>query len=110
MRLRTSTLRTYAARINGVTLAEMRVFSGGRNVAEGARVTALDSMETPEYSVKYLVDGRLKSDDPIPRRPAVLARNSFRAEAPIERASVYVTALGLYELHINGTRVSASPG
>ena len=33
--------------------------------------TALDSMETPEYSVKYLVDGRLKSDDPIPRRPAV---------------------------------------
>jgi len=105
VRLRTSTLRTYAARINGVTLAEMRVFSGGRNVAEGARVTALDSMEAPEYSVKYLVDGRLKSDDPIPRRPAVLARNSFRAEAPIERASVYVTALGLYELHINGTRV-----
>lgn len=105
VRLRTTTLRTYAARIQGVQLAELRVFSGDRNVAEGGQVTALDSAETPEHSTRYLVDGRLESDDPIPRRPAVLARKAFRVDAPVERASVYVTALGLYELHINGRRV-----
>jgi hypothetical protein len=38
-------------------LAEVQVDSAGRNVAAGARVTALDSIEAGRWSPKYLVDG-----------------------------------------------------
>ncbi len=105
VRLRITKLRSYAAAIHGVTLAELRVFSGEENVARGRRVTASDAVAAPEYSTEYLVDGRLESDDPIPHRPAVMARHEFQLEAPIQHATVYVTALGLYQLHINGRRV-----
>jgi hypothetical protein len=37
-------------------LAEMQVESGGRNVARGARVTALDSIEAGRWSTRNLVD------------------------------------------------------
>jgi alpha-L-rhamnosidase len=43
----------------------------------------------------------------IPDDPSRLwyLRKSFDAKAPISRATLYVTALGLYEVHINGQRV-----
>lgn len=37
--------------------------------------------------------------------PPAYLRNAFWVNQPIERATVYATALGLYELHINGKRV-----
>jgi alpha-L-rhamnosidase len=37
--------------------------------------------------------------------PATMLRKEFSASKPIRRATVYVTALGLYELRINGHRV-----
>jgi len=42
-----------------------------------------------------------------PRLPAPYLRKDFSvgAEKPIKRATVYVTALGAYELHLNGHRV-----
>ena len=38
-------------------LAEMEVDSGGKNVARGAAVTSLDSIEAGRWSNRYLVDG-----------------------------------------------------
>jgi hypothetical protein len=38
-------------------LAELEVISGGKNVARGAIVTALDSIEQGRWSARYLVDG-----------------------------------------------------
>jgi hypothetical protein len=38
-------------------LAEVQVDSGGKNVARGAKVTALDSIEAGRWSTRYLVDG-----------------------------------------------------
>jgi mono/diheme cytochrome c family protein len=38
-------------------LAEMQIESGGRNVADGAQVTALDSIEQGRWSTRNLVDG-----------------------------------------------------
>ena len=38
-------------------LAEMQIESAGRNVARGAAVTALDSIEAGRWSRRYLVDG-----------------------------------------------------
>lgn len=40
-----------------LALAEMEVFSGGRNVAAGQAVSASDSRETPRWSTRFLTDG-----------------------------------------------------
>lgn len=37
--------------------------------------------------------------------PATYLRKAFTAEKPVRRAVVYATALGAYELHLNGERV-----
>ena len=43
----------------------------------------------------------------LPEQPSALPyfRKSFAVKSAIQRAVVYVTALGLYEMHINGERV-----
>jgi alpha-L-rhamnosidase len=38
-------------------------------------------------------------------RPSPYLRRSFRIDGPIREARAYATALGLYELHVNGRRV-----
>jgi alpha-L-rhamnosidase len=38
--------------------------------------------------------------------PPVYLRVSFQVNKPVTRATVYATALGLYDLHLNGQRVS----
>ena len=90
----------------GLALAEMQVLANGQNVALGKPVTALDSMEAPGWSKSYLVDG---VTSPIRSRelkqPTAMFRKSFALDGNIRRATVYVTARGLYELRINGSRV-----
>jgi len=44
-------------------------------------------------------------DNPWQARPADYLRREFDARGPVVRATAYVTALGLYELYLNGTRV-----
>ena len=43
----------------------------------------------------------------LPEEPETVwfLRRSFAANLPIRRAVLYATALGLYEVHINGQRV-----
>ncbi len=62
-------------------LAELQVESGGKNVARGAAVTALDSIEAGRWSTKHLVDGfdsRKKLADDTD--PAAAARLRKRGE------------------------------
>jgi hypothetical protein len=50
-----------------LALAELQAFSGDKNVAPGAKVTALDSIEAGLWSTRHLVDGhdsRQKLPDP----------------------------------------------
>jgi alpha-L-rhamnosidase len=42
---------------------------------------------------------------PWPKQPAFLLRRSFEVLKPLERARIYATALGAYELQLNGARV-----
>ncbi len=90
-------------------LAELEVLSGGRNVARGAVVTAQDSIETGAWARANLTDGDLRSHGALGYEPlpAPLLRTTFEASAPggVRRATAFVTALGLYELRINGKRV-----
>lgn len=45
-------------------------------------------------------------NDPRPPEPAMLLRTAFTATQPIVAARLYATALGSYDAHINGTKVS----
>jgi alpha-L-rhamnosidase len=94
----------------GLALAEMEVLSGGKNLALGKAVSTSDSVEHHAWSAKSLVDGDLVSHgmtgmEPL---PAPLLRRTFELagdQRAVRHATLHVTALGLYELHINGRRV-----
>jgi len=89
-----------------MALAEIEVLDGEKNVAQDAAVAASDSIEAGDWSTKNLVDGRLQSDrGGAGLQPATLLRREFTLEAAVERATLFVTGLGLYEVHLNGRRV-----
>ncbi|MBU0638333.1 MAG: glycoside hydrolase family 78 protein [Planctomycetes bacterium] len=110
VRLSVTRLRQRNAGEYGFALAEMQALAGGDNRALGRTSTASDSIENQGWSQRYLVDGDLKSHGAggaEPMAPALL-RKAFTVPAgtaTITRATAYVTALGLYELRINGQRV-----
>lgn len=105
-RLTVTRLRPVNETVSRFALAEMEVLSGEKNVARGATVTAPDAMAAPGWSKDYLVDGRTRAErgDPI-GLPATYLRKRFRVDGAIQRATVHVTAQGLYVLRLNGRRV-----
>jgi len=90
----------------GLALAEIELLNQGKNLALGQKVQACEPAYH-KWSIEKLVDGITKTEkigDPrIP--PSPLLRSSFNIEGDIRRATVYVTSLGYYEIHINGKRV-----
>lgn len=88
-------------------LAEMEVLGRGENLARGAKATAFDSREDATWSIAKLVDGHTLGHPagPAAPMPQPMLRKGFTIDGEIRRAMVYVTALGLYELRINGRRV-----
>ena len=91
----------------GLAMAEMEVLSGGTNVALHHKVTAKDSTDTNSWSKPRLTDGDTTShpasgQDALP--PPVL-RREFNVSGQVVRATAYVSALGVYELRLNGQRV-----
>jgi alpha-L-rhamnosidase len=46
--------------------------------------------------------------DPRPPRAALWARREFNIGRPLARARLYATALGAYEIHVNGRRMGAA--
>lgn len=108
IRLTTTKLAYRNRELYGFALAEMKVYSGTKNVAESGRVTALDSVFAGGWSNEKLVDGRLVGERGLidnEERPATMVRKEFVLKEKIKRATVSVTGLGLYELYINGQRV-----
>ncbi|MEO3887215.1 family 78 glycoside hydrolase catalytic domain [Nonomuraea sp. B5E05] len=45
--------------------------------------------------------------EPITDRPSPYLRREFDVPSPVRRARLYATALGVYEVHVNGSRVGA---
>jgi alpha-L-rhamnosidase len=87
-------------------LAELEVLADGRNVAAGCSASALDSHEDAMegYGIAFLADGRTGYDagERLRLRPAPLLRGEFVCKKPVRRATAYATALGNYELRVNG--------
>lgn len=90
-------------------LAEMQVLSGDKNLVQGVPVSALDSIETGPWAKANLTDGVLVTVKPGAggggALPATMVRKSFQLDRPVRRATAYASALGLYELRLNGQRV-----
>jgi alpha-L-rhamnosidase len=88
-------------------LAEVEFWNRGVLVSRGAAVTASDSIETGEWSMANLTDGDLASHGALGfgPLPAPMLRKEFSLDAPATRATLFVSALGLVELRINGRRV-----
>lgn len=93
----------------GVALAELEILHDGRNVAANVEVTASDSIDTNDWSRNRLVDGDRTSHGPQgldPLTPPKMRRAfALRAGSSVERATVFASALGLYDLELNGKRV-----
>jgi alpha-L-rhamnosidase len=105
----------------GLALGGLAVFDGQQSIAVGARVECSDSMESQYWSKRFLVDGEaavtLAPDAPalaagipdvqakstISRVP--MLRREFNVSGNVRRATLYVTARGFYEVHINGKKV-----
>ncbi|MCW5553325.1 MAG: glycoside hydrolase family 78 protein [Verrucomicrobiae bacterium] len=108
-------VRLTATRLNrrdgtnfALALAEMQVLRGELNLAVGAKVTALDSIESGAWALTNLTDGvtaTVKPGAASAALPGTMVRKSFTLPTAIRRATVYASALGLYELRINGRRV-----
>ncbi len=106
VRLTVTKLRAREGNNFAFALAEMNVLSGDKNVAQGAAVRALDTIDAGGWARSNLADGREKPDaGDIEPKPATMLRKSFAVRERVNRATVYVTGLGLYELHLNGKRV-----
>ena len=96
-------------------LAQLEVFSAGKNVALKAAVAAKDSVEGSEWAKANLTDGQrfsaprevqLKADVANVKPSATIQlRKEFALEKEIKRAVVYVCGLGFYELRLNGQKV-----
>ncbi len=91
-----------------LAIAQMQVLQHGEIVSANAKSIALDVLPTTGWSGDFVTDGLLESRPPrsnwvIP--PSPLLRKTFEVAAAVTHAEVSVTALGEYELRINGQRV-----
>jgi len=99
-------------------LAEAGIFDDNdNNLALNAKVTASDSIEGGTWSLKNINDGINETQKPIPAHsdPAPISyfRKEFTTDKPIKKARVFSSALGVYELYVNGKQVGEdilSPG
>lgn len=107
VRLTATKLRARDGNNFGLALAEMQVLQGETVLSQGAAATASDSIETDRWSVKFLTDGDLTSHpaDGYEALPAAMMRKEFKLARKVKRALLFVTALGLYEVRLNGKRV-----
>jgi len=91
----------------GFGLAELEVLDGERNVARDAKAFALYGVESDYWSPSKLTDGDIywHHGGPVtPMTPPRLRREFTLGKEPA-RVTVYASALGLYELRLNGRRV-----
>lgn len=88
-------------------LAEMQVLSKGWNVGQGGNVTSSGDIESGAWSSARLVDGDVHShgSSPVEALPAPLFRKEFRVEGQVTRATLFASALGVYRMSLNGSRV-----
>lgn len=93
------------------TIRQLEVMSGGRNVAL-MHPTRERGTQWNSGHATALVDGMpSEGGDPLPRdacpvETAPLLRKAFTVSQPVKRATLYVAALGMADVTVNGRRVT----
>jgi alpha-L-rhamnosidase len=121
VRLTVTRLAGWDGQVYGLALGGFEVFDGSHSIAVGAHVDCSDSMESASWSKQFLVTGKLNvalaGDSPalaagVPQvKPSAtisrvpMLRREFDLPGKVRRATLYVSARGFYEVHINGQRV-----
>ena len=121
VRLTFTRLSCWDGRDYGLALGGLAVFDGPKSIAIDAGVECSDSIESDQWSKRYLVAGKatvaLAGDAPaladalpdVPAKSTVsrvpMLRREFTLAANVRRATLHVTARGFYEVRINGVRV-----
>jgi len=95
---------------------KVRVWDQNRQISKWsapARWT-MGLVDKSDWQAKWIADSASVTDGALATAkpggnsgalPATMVRRSFRVQGPVKRATVYATALGLYELRLNGQRV-----
>lgn len=121
VRLTVTRLPCWDAQEYGIAMGGIAVFDGSRSIGVGAHVDASDSIESKDWSKQFLTDGQanvdLAADSPalatgFPDVPAKVStsrtpmlRREFNLPGKVQRATLYASARGLYDVHINGQKV-----
>ena len=87
-----------------LAFSQIEVLSDGKNVAQGRKVTASDSVEQAPWAAAAAVDGLgIPGTNPYANSTLRL-RRPFEVRPGLRRAVVHLCGLGHYEMSINGTR------
>lgn len=91
----------------GLALAELEITDGEKVISKGKPVNAKDSIENRIWAKSNLTNGDLVSHPVlgINSLPVTQLRREFSLEKRVERALLYATALGSYEVRLNGQKV-----
>ena len=121
VRLTVTRLARWDGRDYGLALGGFRVLVGANAISTQAKVTCSDSLETDQWSHRFLVaekaDVGIAKDSPalavempgVPAKRLVsrvpLLRRDFALDGDIRRAVLSISARGFYEVRINGQKV-----
>jgi alpha-L-rhamnosidase len=116
VRLNVSKLAQIDSAKYAFALAELGVFGnqeGNLALNKQVEVSAIFPKNHPlareDWSAEVLVDGFLKAQPDLPEKlpipPSPLLRKEFTIDKKVERSILYISALGLYEVRINGEKV-----
>ncbi len=121
VRLTVTRLARWDGRDYGLALGGLAVCDGTQSIAIGAAVECSDSLETENWSKRFLVDGKaavaIAADSPalaadvadVPAKFTVsrvpMLRREFTIDGEVRRAVLSISARGFYEARINGRRV-----
>lgn len=81
----------------------LRDAEGARGPASGRATFELGLLARADWSADWITTPIEEPNLTLP--PAPILRRGFRLDRPVRRARLYITALGLYEAHLNGRRV-----
>lgn len=104
VRLVVTRLRVRDGDNHAFALAEIEVLDGSVVLSTNATVTASATIESAAWSKAFLVDGDTASHAGTRPEagPAPRLRREFTVEGPVRRARLWASALGAYQLRLNG--------
>lgn len=94
--------------VGRLTLSQIEVLSGGKNVAPGSRIAVSDSLETERWSAQAMIDGVGLPGQNERANQTLLARREFVVKPKLTRAILLFSGQGSAAAEVNGAAVTAT--